>query len=631
MKYFRFDTETFPIRPGLLAPRMVCLQHAYDVDRPSILLRRDALDTLKSALEDPEVLPEAHNGAYDQAVTAAAHPELLPLWFWALGQKRGRDTQIREALIDIKEGTFQQQKPKGHYSLAGIAKRRLGLEMDKSEESWRLRYALLDDVPVAEWPLEAVQYAKDDVTVLREVSQAQLRVYEPEDEWLQVAAAFCLQLCAVWGVRSDEASLQGIKADLIQKRDTAEAILDRAGFFRKGSVDLKAVQCAVEKAAQAAKRVVPRTDKGNIKADADTCEKLKDYVPELTALSELTQANKFLTTYIEPMEFGSKYAMNSRPNVLVASGRTSWAGSSLREANPWWPEGVKGQEVKVGTNLQNFPRVSGIRDNIIPRQGNWMWSVDWSSLELRALAQVLLWTTGRSKMAERYQADADYDPHSEMAASLMGITYEEALRLKKAKDEKFLDMRQLSKALMFGFPGGLGARTFVTFADQQYGVTITEAEAKDLKIKFLDTWPEMKDYFDYVSWLSESGRPYRQWVSGRLRGGIGFCDGCNTGFQGLGGDAAKYALVRVSQACYVEPDSPLFGSRVLVLVHDELIGESAVDRAPEACMEVVRLMNESLAVFTPDIPPASEPALMSRWLKKAAVKHGADGRLTAWG
>lgn len=639
---FRFDTETFPIRPGLAIPRMVCLQHAFDQDHLGIegpikiTLRDRALDTLAEAYSDPDCLVEGHNSAYDHAVVANAHPELLPLVFRALGNKRGRDTQHRETLIEIRNGTLQENsKRKGWFSLAGVASRRLGVTMDKGEESWRTRYALLDGVPVDQWPTEAYQYAYDDVRYLRGVSKAQNAVYAPPDEWLQVGAAFVLHLGAAWGVRTDPVQLEKVTVDLTTRRDAAEAILDRAGFFRDGAVDQAKVREAVERACAEAGKPVPRTDKGAVKYDADTCEKLAPYDPALMALSERTTTNKFLKTYIEPMRLGVRTAMGSRPNVLVASGRTSWSGSALTETNPWWPEPPEGYEYApaehtIGTNLQNFPQVKGIRDCIVPRPGRWLWSVDWSSLELRTLAQVVLWIVGRSKMADRYRVDADYDPHTEVAASLMGISYEAGLALKKTGDKRFKEHRQIGKCLNFGFPGGLGAKTFVHFAEASYGVKVTESEAKELKAKWLRTFPEMQDYFDYISFLAETGRPYRQFVSDRLRGGIGFCDGCNTGFQGLGGDAAKVAAMAVSQACYVEPTSPLFGSRLLVLVHDELIGESDIDKAPEACLEVQRLMNLALSKLTPDIPPGAEPTLMTRWIKEAAPKYGPDGRLTAW-
>lgn len=97
-RIFRFDTETYPIREGLIAPKMVCLQYAFDRDgaealndAPKIVLRKDAGSILHTALEDPNTLLEAFHSDFDQVVTSNAFPDLLPWWFRALADGRGRD------------------------------------------------------------------------------------------------------------------------------------------------------------------------------------------------------------------------------------------------------------------------------------------------------------------------------------------------------------------------------------------------------------------------------------------------------------------------------------------------------------------------------------------------------------
>jgi hypothetical protein len=636
---YRFDTETYPIRPGLLAPKLVCLQRAVDDDVrgidgvADILCGEAAADDIANALQDPNMLLEAHNGAFDQAVTSAAYPDLLPLWFKALGNGRGRDTQIRESLLEIRAGTLQDNHPKGWFSLGGIAERRCGITLDKTEDSWRLRYALLDGLPVESWPEAAVRYALDDVHGLRAVSRAQSAVFVPKDEWLQVAAAFCLHLAAVWGVRVDGDVLAKSKTKAMASRDECERILTDAGMFRDGSVDKKAVQAAVERACVRAQIPVPKTahaTKPQTKTDAETCETLAPYDSALKGLVEHTTSVKMLSTYLEPMDFGVKYAMTSRPNVLVASGRTSWSGTRMRQFNPWWPEAeYEKVEERAGTNMQNFPRMEGIRDCIRPRDGFWWCSVDYDSLELRSFAQVLLWVVGRSTMAERYQADPNYDPHTELAGKLMGLSYADAMKLKKSGDKSLKEKRQLAKAANFGYPGGLGAKRFIDYARVGYGVNITVQQAYELKDQWMSAFPEVAGYFEYVSWLAETGTPFEQFVSQRIRGRIGFTDGCNTGFQGAAADGAKRALYAVTQACYVEPNSPLFGSRVVAFIHDEICTEVPVDKAHEAAMEQVRLMEDEMQIVIRDVPIRASPALSTRWIKAAEAKY-ADGRLTAW-
>lgn len=647
MKTFRFDTETYPIRPGLLAPKLVCLQYANDVDGVAqngtveVVLRDAALAPLEAALDDGDVLLEALNGAFDQVVTSAQWPHLVPKWFRALGAGRGRDPLLREQLTAIANGTMQDNHPKGWWSLAGIAKRRLNREIDKSEETWRVRYALLDGVPVDRWPKDAYQYAHDDVVNLRDVSRHQLAEFRPEDEWLQVATGFCLQLAATWGFRVDADRWDWVAVSLMTRKAEAERLLDEAGLFRDGSVKQDVVRAAVERACARAGKAVPRTSpssrfpNGQVKADGETCDALAPFDPVLTQLGERNNANKMMTTYLDGMAFGRKYACTSRPNTLVASGRTSWRGASPVMTNPWWPAPPEDHrypeiEEKVGTNLQNFPREEGVRDLIRPRDGFWWLSVDYDSLELRALAQVTLWVCGSSNLAKRYQENPNFDPHTELAATLMGISSAEALRLKAIGDKGLKHHRQLAKVANFGFMGGLGARRFVEYAWTSYGVKVTEAEAWRLKEAWFETWPEMRTYFEYVAYTAEVGEPVRQFVSNRLRGRVGFTDGCNTRVQGLAADGAKRALFAVSQACYAVPTDALYGSRVITSIHDENCLEVPVATAHEAALSCVTHMEREMAVVLPDIPVRATPALSTYWIKAAEPVYDPAGRLIPW-
>jgi len=645
---FRFDTETFPLRPGRQAPKMVCLQYAKDVDGASaqngtvsVVLRDQARDILLDVLDGASLL-EAHNGAFDQVITCAAFPELTPRWFRALGQGRGRDTMLRDQLIHIKNGSLQDRQPKGHFSLAGVVKRKVGKDLDKSEDTWRMRYALLDGVPVERWPKEAYQYASDDVFYLREASRALSKEFEPADEWLQVASAFCLNLAQTWGFRVDAGRWHWVNVALLTQKEEAERLLEDAGLFKDGAMKQDTVRAAVERACARAGLPVPRTKPsgkfplGQTKADAETCAELVGYDPVLTQLGVHTTANKMMSTYLSGMALGMSYACGSRPNALVASGRTSWGGSKLDMNNPWWPslpDGFEYEKVeeKAGTNLQNFPREEGIRDLIKPRDGNLWLSVDYDSLELRALAQVTLWVCGESNLATRYQENPNFDPHTELAATLMGISGAEALVLKKAGDKRLKHFRQLAKVANFGYMGGLGSKRFVEYAKGSYGVVVTEDEAYRLKDAWFATWPEMRKYFEYVSYTSEIGEPVRQFMSNRIRGGVGFTDGCNTRVQGLAADGAKRALFAVSRACYVEPTDALYGSRVITMIHDELCLEVPTKTAHEAAMSCVDHMEREMLAVMPSIPVRATPALSTYWIKAAEPTYDATGRLIPWG
>jgi DNA polymerase-1 len=647
---FRFDTETYPIRSGLAAPKLVCLQYAFDGQAPQIVLAKDALPVLREALADEECLIEAHNGAYDQVVTSRAFPELLPMWFRALGQGRGRDTMLREQLLEIAAGTLQEKRPRGWFSLAGIAERRLGAVLDKGEESWRLRYALLDGVPVSEWPAPAVQYALDDVTYLRGVSYSQqAEPYTPPDEWFQVAAAFALALTSAWGLRVDPVSVEWVETALLTEKEAAEKLLRDAGFFSEsGSVSKEKLQHAVTTAFRAVGKSPPRTNPsktfpdGQTKTDADAVEEAATFVggdeaEGLRALVTHNHAGKMLSTYIQPLRVGAKHHMTCRYNTVAATGRTTSSGSKLERVNPWWPPGNYVKQVDVcGTNAQNWPQEAGIRDCVVPRPGFYFASVDYNSLELRTLGQVCLWLLGESTFAKGYQANPAWDPHTYMGAVLANTTEAEAITKGKAdpawKAAFKKGPRALGKALNFSLAGGVGARRFSEMAMAQYEAghlkdPVTVEDAMRYKEAYLKAYPEMARYFEVAAWHADTNTPIEHFVSGRVRAGCSFTAAANTRFQGLAADLAKRALIKVQIACYVDKHSPLFGSRTVAFVHDELIVEVPIGQHHEAAKEVERLMCEAFSEVAPDVPPAAEAALMTRWIKAAEPRFDSAGKL----
>ena len=650
----RQDTETFPIRPGLLAPQLVCVQWSLDRDGGQPLngdvkidLREHSLVSLTEHLMNPDIDFEHHNGAYDYAVLCAAYPRLTPLVFRMLAQGRGRDTMLRQQLQQIAAGTIPEHAPKGYWSLGGMNERLRGVVMDKAADGPRLRYALLDGVPVDQWPADAVKYAKDDVTELRDVSRFQLaKPYTPPDESMQVAAAFCLQLAAVWGLHVDAEQLAVAQDRFLNDDRRCVDLLEQAGLYSDGGVKRDAVQKAVERACAAAGRPVPRTPpstrnaQGNVKYDADTCEELASFDPVLTALSEHTTNTKMLNVYLEPMQFGTEYAMTSRPNTLVKTGRTSWSGAKHTPTNPWWPTPPEGfkytkEEIKVGTNLQNWPQMPGIRECIRPRDGHYLCSVDYNSLELRTLGQASLWLLGRSTFAKGYQQDPNWDPHTYFGGQLIGLDYAAAMARKQSDPTFGKGPRKVGKATNFSLPGGVGAKKLAYMFGElhksgELPKEYTVEECYDIKNAWLDAYPEMRDYFELAAWHAESGVPVKQLVSNRVRGKVTFSAAANTWFQGLAADLGKRALFYVTQACYADPTSPLYGARVLAFIHDEILLEVPIPLAHECAVEVERLMVKAATEVCPDVPFAAEAALMTYWTKAAGPMYDDQGRMIPW-
>jgi DNA polymerase-1 len=307
---------------------------------------------------------------------------------------------------------------------------------------------------------------------------------------------------------------------------------------------------------------------------------------------------------------GTQRPINARFNVLVNSARTSCSEPNLQ-------------------NLPSGRKVGGTRECFVPRDGFVYVSVDYDTLELRALAQVCLTLFGRSEMAESINKDRDL--HSQVGATMLGMTYEDVEKGKKTKGSPAKTARDAAKVFNFGAPGGLGASSLVDYARAGYGVTINEQQAREMKAQWLRAWPEMVTYFEWVNQAVGLGEAVlRHPITGFVRGDVGYTDGCNHLFQHLAAQGAKRALYRSAREAYAEPDSPFFGSRPVVFVHDEIIAEVPEDRAASASRRLAQIMCEEMALLIPDVKITASPTLMRYWTKDAVETYDADGTLVPW-
>lgn len=274
----------------------------------------------------------------------------------------------------------------------------------------------------------------------------------------------------------------------------------------------------------------------------------------------------------------------------------------------------------------------GVRECLVPRPRFVFAFADYDGLELRTMAQACLTVLKRSRLAE--VLNSGIDPHCDVASEVLGMPYPEVRGIyKEGKGNplyhKVYQARQMGKVANFGLPGGLGATKLVAYAaGPKYRVTLTENEAKSLKQMWLNKYPEFRDYFMWINDVVRGGDPFVQIFSGRLRGGIGFTDGANTAFQGLGGDATKAAGYALTKECRIGT-GPLGGGHPIVYVHDEFWAEVREEVAHEAAEDLGRIMCEAANVFLPDVPAKAEPGLARRW-SKHAKRITQEGRIVPW-
>lgn len=263
-------------------------------------------------------------------------------------------------------------------------------------------------------------------------------------------------------------------------------------------------------------------------------------------------------------------------------------------------------------------------------------SVDYDSFELKTWAQVCLWTVGHSRLAQ--VLNGGRCPHTELGARLAHITPEAAYKARKEPGNTFDGTyRQTAKIANFGYPGGMGPATLKIQARKEYKVKLTLEECYSLRDAWRAEWPEAKDYFDWVNRQlrgprdRQKGHAYH-FQTGRIRGNIPYTVYCNTLFQGLAADAAKAAGFKVAKEMYAAPSSPLYGSRIVNFIHDEILAE--VPEQPElahaAAFRLRDIMVEEAQKLIPDIRITAEPALMRRWYKGAKTVYSPSGLLMPW-
>jgi hypothetical protein len=396
---------------------------------------------------------------------------------------------------------------------------------------------------------------------------------------------------------------------------------------------------------------------GQLSCDAEFLEDYAHLDPVLTQYKHRQELQGIVTRELPRMKLrDGRVAPVVHPqyDCLKSTGRTS----SFSSKSPDY----------ASFNCQNVdPRV---RQCFVPRPGYLWFSIDYSQMELGTLAQKCFSLFGQSVLREKINAGIDVHAYTgAQLAYALDASFISAcaaanvqtrddignvfIPMEKTNEELYKRYRKFAKPVNFGYPGGLGARTFQKFAKVSYDVQVDLETASLFRDLWKETYPEMYHYFDWINkqcidpyntrWDNENKKEKTlyQYTSpyGMYRAGCDYCSAANgAAVQTPAAEGALTALIRVVFACHdytsdgiLAPDAQGCTVKPIMFIHDEICGEIRDDQyAHDRLVEVRRIMVESMRIITPDVAVNATPTLMRRWDKDAKPVFDANGRLTVW-
>lgn len=500
--------------------------------------------------------------------------------------ERGKitDVYLRYILFCLENGY-----PIFDSRLATISKNLLKLNLDK-DESVRLTFKQSEEVSD-----KHLIYAAEDAIATALIRKALSSKMETED--LQTRGYVALHSIQRNGLLMDKEYVVAMRNKLSKEMDSYLTSLTTFGWFPGVEGNSSVLQYILETIEKQISLKFPRTDKTkNISMTNELVQIFEDNeVP----------VHPFIETY-----FKYKYLEHIMSAYLDAT-----IGVDGRVHPTFKPILKTGRTSASNPPVQQMPREHNIRGIYVAPPEHVLVSIDYNQLELCALAAHCKKRYGSSKMHELINAGIDLHTWfgmeiykkegNDLEAEIEKIkqpdwTDKEIYKWFKSTYSKYRDM---AKACNFGYPGGLGLKTFMAFARNTYNVVLDKKKALELKELWLNSFPEMTyhlspvldiastkknirklftktfckkyklDFFkmqncetiDEVSFeLNKAGFPQDHiWdilqqcqsymvtiLSGRTKRNCTFCACANYCFQALSADGAKEALWNIYKAGY---------------------------------------------------------------------------------
>lgn len=580
------DTETSALDANLadlvgfslaLAPGRACyvpLQHRGDSDLfggglvPGQIPVTDALDAIRSMLEDPSVLKIGQNLKYDWVVLKRHNIDVRPI----------DDTMLISYVLDAGKGSHGMDElsrrhlghaPISFTDVAGTGRNKVSF--DKVEIAKATAYAAEDaDVTLRLWQLLKPRLA----------SEHRATVYETlERPLVDVIARMEMR-----GILVDRQILSRLSGDFAQTLARLEdEIHEMAGEkFALGSPKQIGDILFGKMGLPGAKK----TPSGQWATPATLLDELAQAGHELPAkILEWRQLSKLKSTYTDTLQ---EHMHPDTKRVHTSFSLAATTTGRLSSSDP---------------NLQNIPiRTEAgrkIRQAFIAPEGHKIISADYSQIELRLLAHI----ADIPQLQEAFAKGQDI--HAATASAMFGVPL----------DQMTSDLRRQAKTINFGIIYGISAFGLAV----RLGIPNTEAAA--FIKQYFERFPGIRTYIDetkkfcrekgYVTTLFGRVCHYPQIKSGNPseRAGVER-QAINAPIQGTAADIIRRAMVRMEDALKAERLS----ARMLLQVHDELVFEAPDDEIDATLPVISRVMTEApFPAVSLKVPLAVEARAAQNW------------------
>lgn len=503
-----------------------------------------------------DALKVFHNGKFDLKFFKIAGIHVKEPFF---------DTMLASQLLDAGlEGV--------DHSLEAVATRYIEVSLNKTEQISNWSKALLSE--------NQLEYAARDAAILLPLCAAMTDKLSANG-LLEVAEIEFAALPAFV-----EMELAGIKLDLTKwnnlrniYENTSERLKQKLLMALSIKADLPLFQLAETINLNSPKQVLVAFNSLGIKATNTSASHLTIWAATHSVVStflEYRTTTKALSTYIKKLpQYLHPHTMRLHPNYFQLGADTGRASC----AHP---------------PLQQIPQKQDFRSCFVPSAGKCLVIADLSQIELRVIAKF----TNEPTMRDAYMRGQDL--HTLTASHVLGKPLES---ITKAE-------RKIAKSINFGLAFGMGAKKFIVYARDNYGLEFTLYQATRFRSSFFSLYPGLSRWHERVKKeLMASDRT----LSGRRRlwrGKPPFTELVNHPIQGTAADILKCSLELLYPA--------LVGTeaKIIACVHDEILLECPIEHGELVAQILEKVMVEAGCLYLEPIPTQVEVRVVSSWAEK---------------